>query len=122
MRDAARAKESPQSGQASVEFLAGLPAALLVALVAWQLLLAGEATWLAGNAARVAARARAVGADPRAAARSALPSNLRRGMVVESRGDRVRVRLSLPLVLSGWRSPLRVSASAALPSQWPERS
>jgi pilus assembly protein CpaE len=120
MRDGAWEKESPQSGQASVELLAGLPAALLLALIAWQLLLAGEATWLAGNAARVAARAHAVGADPGAAARSALPSHLRRGLTVESSGDRVHVRLRLPLVLAGWRSPLGVSAAAALPRQSPE--
>jgi hypothetical protein len=117
MRDEAREKES-ESGQASVEFLAGLPAALLVAIVAWQLVLAGEATWLIGNAARVAARAQAVGADPQSAARTALPSYLRRGLSVEGDGgDRVSVRLKLPLLLAGWSSPIRLSASAALPRQ-----
>jgi pilus assembly protein CpaE len=55
-----------ERGQASVELLGALPAALLVAAIGWQLLLAGQASWLAGNAARVAARAAAVGEDPRA--------------------------------------------------------
>ena len=58
------------------------------ALAAWQLILAGQASWLAGNAARVGARAEAVGADPEAAARSALPAHLRRGLRVSRRDGR----------------------------------
>ena len=103
-----------ERGQASVELLGTLPAALLVAALAWQVVLAGHATWLAGNAARVAARAQAVGADPEAAARGALPTYLRRHLVVEPRGDRVRVEVRPPLVLGRWSAPLKVGASAAL--------
>lgn len=103
-----------ERGQASVELLGTLPAALLVAALAWEVVLAGHATWLAGNAARVAARAQAVGADPEAAARGALPSYLRRHLVVESRGDRVHVEVRPPLVLERWSAPLEIGASAAL--------
>ena len=102
----------PESGQASVEFLGVLPAALLVALACWQLALAGQAAWLSGNAARVAARAQAVGRDPEAAARSALPSYLSDGLVV--RGAR---GLAVPLLWKRWRTPLRIGSSAALEPQ-----
>ena len=101
-------------GQASVEFLAVLPAALLLALAGWQLALAGQALWLSGNAARAGARAQAVGRDPRSAARSALPSYLRPGLAVNADGARVSVRVAVPLLLKAWSTPLRVGASAAL--------
>jgi pilus assembly protein CpaE len=108
-----------ERGQASVEFLGVLPAALLVVLVAWQFLLAGHASWLAGNAARVAARAQSVGDDPAQAARRALPSYLRRHLEVasdEPRG-RVQVRVRVPVLLSAWSTPLEISGSAAMERQ-----
>jgi TadE-like protein len=115
MRSRGAQGTEPERGQASVEFLGALPAALLVVLAAWQLALAGQTSWLAANAARVAARAEAVGHDPERAARSAVPSYLRDRMRV-TRGDRGRivVRVRVPLLLKRWRTPLRVGASAAL--------
>jgi pilus assembly protein CpaE len=107
----------PERGQASVELLGVLPAVLLVALAAWQLALAGQASWLAGNAARVGARAAAVGGDSDAAARSALPAHLRRGLRVSSRDGVVTVRVRLPIVMRDWGSPLRIRGSAGLPHQ-----
>jgi pilus assembly protein CpaE len=108
-----------ERGQASVEFLGTLPAALLVVLVAWQLVLAGQAHWLAGNAARVGARAEAVGGDPKSAARSALPSYLRRRLEVTGGGRdvRVRVRVRVPFVLRRWSLPLELAGSAAMERQ-----
>ena len=104
-----------ERGQASIEFLGVLPAALLLALAGWQLALVGQAVWLSGNAARVGARAQAVGRDPESAARSALPSYLRRGLAVRGDHDgRVSVRVSVPLLVRRWRTPLRVGATAAL--------
>src|SRR6476469_10756202 len=89
----AQGKES-ERGQATVEFLGVLPAALLVSLAAWQLALAGQSAWLAARAAHSAARAEAVGKDPVRAARSAIPSPLRRGLRVEAAPDgAVTVRL-----------------------------
>jgi hypothetical protein len=103
-------------GQASVELLGSVPAVLLVAALVWQLALAGQAAWLCANAARAAARAQAVGRSAPAAARSALPGSLERGMRVDDRGDAVRVRLRVPLLLRAWRSPLTVAATAHLAS------
>jgi hypothetical protein len=112
-------RKDSERGQATVEFVGILPAALLVALVGWQLLLAGQATWLAGNAARVAARAQAVGADPDRAARDALPSYLRRHLEVaaDERRGRVRVRLHVPLVVKGWSTPVAIGGTAAMERQ-----
>jgi pilus assembly protein CpaE len=113
----ARGDTESERGQASVEFLGVLPAALLLALAGWQAALAGQSVWLAGNAARVAARAQAVGRDPAVAARSALPSYLRQGLVVEPDGDRVLVRVRMPILLKRWRAPLPIRAAAALERQ-----
>src|SRR3954465_3635939 len=106
----------PEAGQASVELLGTVPAVLLVAALVWQLALAGQAAWLCANAARAAARAEAVGRSGRAAARSALPGSLRRGLRVDRTGDAVRVRLHVPLLLQAWQSPVVVAASAHLGS------
>jgi hypothetical protein len=98
-----------------VELVAALPFVLLVGLLAWQVVLAGHTAWLTANAARVAARAEAVGRDREAAARSALPRSLERGLDVRKRpAGGVRVRVRVPLLLRGVRSPLTVSASSSL--------
>ena len=47
MRTPGAQEREPERGQASVELLGALPAVLLVALAAWQLVLAGQAAWLA---------------------------------------------------------------------------
>jgi pilus assembly protein CpaE len=102
-------------GQASAELLGVVPAVLLVAALVWQLALAGQAAWLCANAARAAARAEAVGRDGPAAARSALPRSLERGLRVETASDGVvRVRMRIPLLLRSWQSPLSVAATARL--------
>jgi hypothetical protein len=104
-----------QSGQASVELVAVLPFVLLAGLVSWQLALTGHTAWLCANAARVAARADAVGRSPRAAARSALPKTMERGLEVERRRrGGVQVRVRVPLLARAWRTPVAVSASASL--------
>ncbi len=106
-----------RSGQASVELLAAIPFVLLAGAVAWQLALAGWTVWMSAHAARAAARADAVGKTVRPAARSALPSTLRRGLVVESLGaGGVRVRVRVPLLLR-WGGPVSVSASSSLGRQ-----
>jgi pilus assembly protein CpaE len=104
-----------ERGQASVEFVAVLPAVVLVALIVWQLALAGQTAWLAANAARVGARAAAVGQDARAAARSSLPDSLEHDLKV-TRGDDgvVRVGVRVPILVRAWSSPLVVSARAGL--------
>src|SRR5512144_1933705 len=92
-----------ERGQATVELVALLPVLVLVALVLWQAVVAGQAVWLAGAAAREAARARAVGDDPRQAARTVLPRSLERGLAVRRDGDGVLVRVRLPAVVGGAR-------------------
>ena len=104
-----------ECGQAAVDLVAVLPAAVLVAALLVQLALAGHAAWACANAARVAARADAVGRDAEAAARSALPGRLERGLEVSSTSNgHVRVRVRVPLVLPWRRSPISVGAAARL--------
>jgi pilus assembly protein CpaE len=104
-----------ESGQASVETVAMVPLVLLVAAVAWQLVLAGHTLWLAAGAARAAARADLVGESPARAARSALPRSLERDLSVRRlAGGGVRVELRLPLLLRRWASPIEIGAAASL--------
>ncbi len=102
-----------QRGQASIEFVAAVPAALLVGAVAWQLALLGHAAWLSAHAARAAARADAVDRSPRRAALSVLPRSLEGGLRVERSGRRVRVRVRVPLLFPR-SSHLSLSAGSSL--------
>ena len=104
----------PQTGQATVELVAVIPAVVLVALIVWQLALAGQTAWLAANSARVAARASLVGEDTRAAARSSLPESLEDGLKVVEKDDGVEVRVPMPVLVRAWKSPLMVRARAGL--------
>ena len=106
-----------QRGQASVELVAVLPLVLLLATLAWQAALAGQAIWLTGAAARAAARANAVGADPARAARGAVPPALTRFVRVRSAaGGAVEVALGVPSVVGG-RSLATVRARARFAPQ-----
>jgi hypothetical protein len=103
------------SGQASVEMIATLPAVLLVGLLVWQLALAGHAAWATANAARVAARAAAVDRDAEKAARSALPRRLEDGLRVRELDDgAVDVRVRIPLLVHTLGSIATVHARASL--------
>src|SRR3954451_21086074 len=104
-----------EQAQASVELVAAVPLVLLVGALAWQFALAGHALSMCANAARVAARAEAVGRDPRAAARSALPEGMERGLDVHRRkGGGVRVSVRAPLLLAATGVAPRLAASASL--------
>ena len=100
------------SGQASVEFVALLPALAAFLVIAAQTAVVGWALWAAGNAARAGARAQEVGADAEAAARHALPGALRPGASIRG-GDGVRVRVRVPALVPGVNLP-RVSAASKL--------
>jgi hypothetical protein len=104
------------SGQASVELVALLPLVALAAAALFQVALIGHAGWAASQAASAAARASAVGADPRRAARTALPPHLERGLGVTVRGDEVRVRLRPPALLPAL-APGEVSARGHFEAQ-----
>lgn len=113
-----------ERGQSSVEFLAVLPAILLVMAATWELAVAGHTAWLTANAARVAARAQAVGKDPIEAARSALPRRLEDHLEVEpadraERNAKVMVRVRIPLLVGNWTSPVTVRAAAEMKRQVP---
>jgi Flp pilus assembly protein TadG len=99
-----------ERGQATVELVAIVPALVLACAIAWEVVLAGHTAWLAAQAARAGARAVAVGHDGRTAARSVAYS----ASVSLVGGGRVRVAVPVPLVVPGWNSAIKVSATAGL--------
>jgi hypothetical protein len=104
-----------ERGQASVELVAALPLVLLAGLLAWQLALAGHTAWECAHAARAAARADAVGRSAEAAARSAVPRSLERGLSVRRlREGGVRVSLRVPLIVRAWGKAFTVAATSSL--------
>ena len=105
-----------ERGQASVELAAAVPALMLLALVAFQLLAVGYSAVLAGDAAEAGALALAGGADARAAARGAVPGWSRARMAVSVSGSVVRVALRPPSPLAVVGRRLEVHASAAIGS------
>ena len=100
------------AGQATVELVAMLPLALLVALALAQLLAAGSARELAGNAAEAGAVALLQGSDPAAAARAALPGWSRDRAAVRVLGRRVEIRLHPRAVVPLLADRLTATASA----------
>jgi hypothetical protein len=109
-RGCAQARGS--AGQATVELVALLPLALLVALAIAQLLAAGSARELAGNAAEAGAVALLQGSDPAAAARAALPGWSRDRAAVRVSGRRVEIRLHPRTVVPLLADRLDATASA----------
>lgn len=103
---------SPASGQASVELLAVLPVAVVVALTAAQVLAAGVSAELAGHAAEAGAIALLRDEDPRAAVREALPGWSRDRVRVRVSGRSVRVRLPPPVLIPRLAGALTASADA----------
>lgn len=106
----ARARSA--AGQASIELVALLPLAALIALAIGQLLAAGAARELAGNAAEAGAAALLQGGDPAAAARAALPGWSRERATVHVAGRRVDVHVRPHLVVPMLAERLNASVSA----------
>jgi hypothetical protein len=102
-----------ESGQAAVELVAALPALLLAALLALQMLAAGYALTLADGAAEAGALALAAGRPAAAAARAALPGWAKGEVEVSVRGGEVSVRLRPPSPLPALAERLAVTSSAA---------
>jgi hypothetical protein len=90
-----------ERGTASVELVAAVPFLLLALAAAAQIALAGQALWSASVAARAGARAALVGADPKVAARRALPQAMRAGAVVEEdeADGSIAVKVPVPSLL-----------------------
>ena len=103
-----------QSGQASVEVVAAIPALLLAALVALQLLAAGYAMTLADGAAEAGALALASGGSATDAARGALPGWADDAVAVSVTGGTVSVRLRPPSPFSVLADRLAVTSSASV--------
>lgn len=102
-----------QRGQASVELVAALPALLLAALVALQLLATGYALTLADGAAEAGALALASGRPAARAVRAALPGWASDDVAVSVHGGSVSVRLRPPSPLSAVAERLTVTSTAA---------
>jgi hypothetical protein len=102
-----------EHGQASVELVAALPALLLAATVALQLLAAGYAMTLADGAAEAGALALASGGSAAQAARAAVPAWAEDDVAVTVRGGRVTVRLLPPSPIRSLASHLAVTSSAS---------
>ncbi|HXQ88309.1 MAG TPA: hypothetical protein VN733_01605 [Solirubrobacterales bacterium] len=102
-----------ERGQATVELVAALPALLLAALVALQLLAAGYAMTLADGAAEAGALALASGGSAADAARAALPGWAEDDVAVRVEGGTVSVRLQPPSPVPALSERLAVSSSAA---------
>jgi hypothetical protein len=108
--------ESPprraERGQASVELLAGIPALVIAAAVAVQLLIVGYSLTIADGAAEAGAAAAAAGLDGGGAAREALPGWARARSTVRSDGGRVRVELRPPAPVAALADALTVRSEA----------
>jgi len=102
-----------ERGQATVELVAALPALLLAALVALQLLIAGYSLTLADGAAEAGALALATGGSAAKAARGALPDWAKDDVSVAVRGGKVSVRLLPPSPFAALAERLAVTSSAA---------
>jgi hypothetical protein len=102
-----------ERGQATVELVAALPALLLAALVALQLLATGYAMTLADGAAEAGALALASGDSAAGAARAALPGWAEDDVSVAIAGDTVSVRLHPPSPIPAISQRLTVSSSAS---------
>lgn len=87
------------AGQATIETVAMLPLALLIAIVCLQVVLLGVSVVWSGVAAGAAARAVSIGTSPEAAVRAALPGNVRSSVSVGAGGLSVTVTVRAPLLI-----------------------
>jgi hypothetical protein len=102
-----------ESGQATVELVAALPALLLAALVSLQLLAAGYALTLADGAAEAGALALAEGGSAADAAREALPGWADDNVSVAVEGEEVIVHLRPPSPFGTIADHLAVTSTAS---------
>ena len=101
-----------ESGQASVELVATLPAMVLGAMIALQLAITGYSLHLADGAAEAGALASAAGKDPHAAAEAALPDWAADSFDVSSEDGLIEVAVRPPAPLPAISAALEVRANA----------
>ena len=99
-------------GQASLEFLATVPAMVVGAMIAIQLAITGYALHLADGAAEAGALAAAAGADAEAAAVAALPGWAAERVDVTVDGGQVEVAVRPPAPHPGIAEALEVTGAA----------
>lgn len=108
----ARPRPEGQSGQATVEAVAGIGALMLAGLLCFQLLAAGYTATIADGAAAAGAVALIQGKPVEPAVREALPGWARNRVSVSRTGMVVKVRLRPPALFSSMSEALSVSAEA----------
>ena len=101
-----------EDGQATVELVAALPALLLAAAIAFQLLAAGYALTLADGAAEAGALALASGRSAVRATHDSLPGWAEDEVEVTVSGGRVTVRLRPPSLSGAIAERLAVTGTA----------
>jgi pilus assembly protein CpaE len=128
------ARLSGERGQSTAEFMGLAPIVLGLVLCLWQIALTGYTYVAAGHAAREGARQLAVletspkddaawqddrprdyGSEPayRSVAREDIPKAWRKGSDIRLRGDvTVSVRLKVPLLVPGVKTPLTIGSTA----------
>lgn len=114
-----RARLADESGQASAEVMGMVFWLLLVTLIVWQICLAAWTYTQASNAARTGSRVEGRGGDARKAAKNALSKPLQKTIkAIDVDGDKVTVRVKMPLLVPGLLSTEKVTATrfAELPS------
>jgi hypothetical protein len=111
-----------ERGQVAIEMLGTTGLLLLAGLVAWQLALAGWSAVGAANAARTAARSYSKTGNATSAqndGRQALKDDfLGTGSSVQVSGTtdaRADVQVSVPIIIPGFASPIKIPASAEMP-------
>ncbi len=109
----ARPSPSAETGQASVELVAAVPALILAALISLQLLAAGYALTLADGAAEAGALALAEGGSAAEAARDALPGWADDNVSVAVEGEEVIVHLRPPSPFGTIADHLAVTSMAS---------
>ncbi len=101
-----------ERGQASVEFLASVPALVLAAMVVLQFAITGYSLHLADGAAEAGALAAAAGTDPEAAVRAALPGWADDRVDVSAEAGRIEVSVRPPAPLDAISDALEMTVTA----------
>lgn len=101
-----------ESGQATVELIAALPALLIAGLIALQLMVVGYALTLADGAAEAGALALASGRPATEAVRESLPGWAKDDVAIAIDGGRIAVTLHPPSPFAAVADRLAVTSSA----------
>jgi TadE-like protein len=99
-----------QRAQASVETVLLLPVLAILAVAAWQGLVAAWAVVSVQDAAHAGARAAMVGAPVRPAVAHALPARLRSSLELRRANDRLTVSVVLHTLIPGFDPRLQATA------------